>query len=587
MSGPAPVNFNGKDLFQPGYYGKRNTNALNGGGATASNLVIIGETKAGIPYNATTDYPNSKDRINSVANTTELNAILRDGPGYYGALFALTPSNQPGVNSPSSVGVVRINKAVRGTSVIVDVDSDNVIDLKSRDYGLYTNQIRRKISAGTVEGKKITVKFETQTIEGDDITYNLFTLQYTGTGTSCAMTLDPVGNLITTVVAGPGSEDLSVNLTSFDTVANLVAFFETQTVYSAVLTGDGTFLVSKLDKIISGDSVNIKTIYTVRAILQAIIDWFNQSSVYLLASLASSAENRITANDTDYVFLSGGSEGAAVAQQDWQDAIDQILAENDISLCGVMTGDAAVHAYLSSHVTFMSGTDGRNERQTIVGSVLSDTKTTKLAASANINSFLVGYAGTEIQRYDKNGILTLYDGYYYAAILLGMAAGNDVTFAFTNKQLNIVGTKERYSSPTKDDYIKGGIIIADESTQGGIRTVRGVTSYQGTNKIDNEFSAVRTSLFVVKDHRTFVEALIGEPGDATTLESVKNRAESRLDTYVERGYFVVDPQFGDAYRNFTFTTEADVIKMEYEGTLVIPINFILVTHNFTVIGVKK
>jgi hypothetical protein len=585
--GAEPVRFDGNDLYQPGYYGKRNTEALNAGGATASNLVLIGECKAGIPYNATADYPNSADRINYVSNTTELNSVLRDGPGYYGALFALTPSNQAGVGSPSKVGVVRINKATKGSSIIVDVDTDNVIDLKSKDYGLYTNQIRRKISAGTIEGKKISVKFETQTVEGDDITYNLFTLQYTGTGTACALTLDPAGNLTTTVTAGPGGEDLSIDLTSFDTVANLVAFFETETVYSAILTGDGTFAISKLDKVIGGDSVNIKTSYTVRAILQAVIDWFNQSSVYLIASLSASAENRIPANDADYVFLSGGSEGATPAQQDWQDAIDQILAENDISLCGVMTPDPAVHAYLSSHVTFMSGLSGRNERQAIIGSDSGDAKADKIAEVAVINNPLVGYAGTEIKRYDKNGDLKLWDGYYYAALLLGMAAGNDVTFAFTNKQLNIVGTKEKYSSSVRDDYIKAGIIIADTSDAGGIRTIRSITSYQAANKIDNEFSAVRTSLFIVKDHRIFVEELVGLAGDATALESVRNRAENRLDTYVEKGYLVVDPQFGDAYRNFQFAVEADVIKISYEGTLVLPINFILVTHNFTVIGVKK
>ena len=585
--GVSPVNFDGKDLFQPGYYGKRNTSALNAGGASASNLVIIGETKAGVPFNATVDFPNSADRINYVSNTTELNSILRDGPGYYGALFALTPSNQAGVSTPSQVGIIRINKAVKGSSTIVDVDTDNVIDLTSKDYGLYTNQIRRKISAGTTEGKKISVKFETQTVEGDDITYNLFTFQYTGTGTACALTLDPVGNLVTTVTAGPGGEDLSIDLTSFDTVANLVAFFETQTVYSALLTGDGTFLVSKLDKIIVGDAVDIKTVYTVRSILQAVIDWFNQSSVYLLASQTTSSENRIPANDADYVFLTGGSEGVTPVQEDWQNAIDQILAENDISLCGVMTGDSAVHAYLSGHVTFMSGLDGRNERQAIVGSELADTKALKVAEAAAINNSLVGYVGTEIKRYDKNGDLQLWDGYYYASLLLGMAAGNNVNFAFTNKQLNIVGTKEKYTSSVKNDYIKAGVMIAAESDAGGIRTIRSVTSFQGSNIIENEFSAVRTSLFVVKDHRIFVEELVGEAGDETALESVKNRAENRLDTYQENGYFVIDPQFGNAFRNFVFTVEGDVIKITYEATLVLPINFILVTHNFTVIGVKK
>jgi hypothetical protein len=662
MSGVAPVNFKGRNLLQSGYYADRNTEAASQGGATSSNLVIIGECKAGIPYNASAEYPNSKDRINYVSNTTELKSILRDGAAYYGALFALTPSNQQAVYAPSKVGIVRVNPAVQGSSTVKDIDADDVITLKSKDYGLYTNQIRRKISAGTTEGKKIIVKFENQTIEGDNISYNLFTLIYTGTGAACALTLDPKTQTLVTItgsnaggaavittadttgilpgmtlyaggtadITGPvvgvvqsvvtntsitinqnitnanttetyffksgtlnlsvstvPADSISIDLDSFDTVGNLVAYFETLSNYSAILTGDGTYAVNKLDAVIVSDAVNVKTIYTVRAIMNAVIDWVNSSSVYLVASQVSLSDNRIPANDTDYVFLTGGSEGTTPDQDDWQNAIDDVLAENDISLCGVMTDNTAVHAYLSAHCTYMSGVDGRNERQAIVGSGSADTKSVKISEAANINNSLVGYAGTEIYRYDKNGDLTLFPGYYYAALLLGLFAGNNVTFAATNKQLNIVGTKEKYSSSTKDDYIKAGIMIAAESDAGGLRTVRSVTTYQGTNKIDNEFSAVRTSLFITKDHRIYVEELIGEAGDTTALESLKNRAEIRLETYVENGQFVVDPQYGNAYRDFVFTVEGDVVKITYEGTLVLPINFVLVNHNFTIIGVKK
>ena len=80
---------------------------------------------------------------------------------------------------------------------------------------------------------------------------------------------------------------------------------------------------------------------------------------------------------------------------------------------------------------------------------------------------------------------------------------------------------------------------------------------------------------------------IGAAGDSTNLDSVRNAALLRLDYYVEQKWLVVDPQYGNAYRNFTFTVDADVIKISYEGTIVLPINFILANHNFVVIGVKK
>jgi hypothetical protein len=587
MSGVAPVTWEGQDLYIPGYYAKRNTSNLNVGGATASRLVLIGESKSGIPFNATTDYPNPEDRINWVSNTSELNSILRDGPAYYGALFALSPSNQEGINGPSQVGVIRINKALQSSRTVVDIDSDDVLVIKSKNYGLFTNQTRVKISAGTNEGKKISAILEDTTVEVDDLISEIITIQYVGTGTACAFTLDPVGNLTTTVTAGPGSEDLSIDLTAYDTVGNLVAYIDNLSVYSATLIGDGNLAVSELDKIVAGDSVNIKTAYNVQATLKAIIDWINNSSLILTAALAGSAERRLPDNDTDYVFLTGGSEGATPVQDDYQDALDEICAAVDISLLGALTSNAAIHAAIGTHCTYMSGIIGRNERQACFGGASGDSESTIKSASQALNNALVGYFGSEIKRYDKSGVLTTWAGFYGACEILGMSAGNRITLAPTNKMLNCVGTKDKYTLSQKNAYIKAGAMVAEASNQGGFRTVRSVTTYQGANKVLNEWSAVRTILFITKDHRTYVESLIGEAGDATGIESVKNRALSRLDHYEEEGYFVVDPELGNSYRNFQYVVEGDVFKMTYEATIVLPINFILVTHNFTVIGANR
>ena len=62
--GTAPVRFDGKDLYQPGYYGKRDISSLNVGAASGSRLLLIGECKGGVPYDKTTDFPNADDRVN-------------------------------------------------------------------------------------------------------------------------------------------------------------------------------------------------------------------------------------------------------------------------------------------------------------------------------------------------------------------------------------------------------------------------------------------------------------------------------------------------------------------------------------------
>lgn len=588
MSGVAPVRFNGKDLVKPGYYGKRNISSLSVGAASGSRLLMIGECTGGIPYDATTDYPNADDRVNWVSDTEQLKNVIRSGNAYTGALFALTPSNEPEVNGAPAVGVIRVNKAIKSTLVVKDIDTDDVLDLSSVGYGLKENQITVTIATGTNKGKKITSKLGETEIISDDTTYEMFSLIYSGAATVNTLTLDPAGNLVcTTSSANVPADDVTLDLTSFTDIDSIVAYFNAHASgnYAAVLLGDGTFASAQLDEIVVGDAIDITTTAkTIAASLQAALDHFNNNNELINAALTSGGERRALINLTE-TYFANGTEGAAVTQTEWQAAIDMAKLI-DASFVLVGTSDPAVAASLSAHCTYMSGISGQNERQGGSGSGTADTKSTKVAAAAVINNSLVDYCEQEVYRYDDNGIKTLYAGWAAECMIKGMQAGNAITFAPTNKSMNILGVKSKLSDTDIDDYIKAGCQTIQPLEQGGIGCVRSVTTYQGSNIIANESSAMRTILFVSKDHRVFLQGLVGIAGDATALETIKNQAELRLETYQEEGYFVNDPAFGNAYRSFTFTAVADTVKVSYEATIVIPVNFILVTHNFTVIGAK-
>jgi hypothetical protein len=656
MAGVSPANFNGQSLFVPGSYAKRNMTAGDAGNISFSTMVLLGECTGGIPYQATSEYPNAENRINWISSTAECNSILRSGPSYYGALFALTGSNDPRVNAPQKVGIIRVNPATRAMRIVAS-DTGNCMDIKSLDYGSWTNQIQTKIEAGTTVGKKLTVQFQGNTITGDNISYGLFSIIYTGVGTPAVITIDPAG-VLTTTCTGASGDNLSITLSNYVNVGALVGYLQGIPNYSTVLLGDPNFPLAQLDKVTAGDAISILSVYTTRATLQACIDWFNTKATYTTCTYASSGTvRRLPTNDTALISLGAGTpvsqsgtttsgsaiiasvasttgiyqgmtvsgtgiasgsvvvsvvantsvtvsrpctasatvtvvysfagqEGVSV-QGDWQSALDNICALNSMQLVGVMTGNAAVQAALSAHCTTMSGIIGRMERQAIVGSAWGDSYNTKVAASQALNNSLVGFVGTGIQRYDVNGVLTNFDGFYTAAILLGMHSGNDVKLPMTSKMVNCLGVELGLSYTDKANYIQNGIIVLAKSDLGGIRVVRTVTTYQGSNLILNEFSALRTALYITADHRNYLEANIGDPGDNTILESLKNRALSRLDFYVEKGYLVVDPQYDNAYRSFTFTPVGDTVQISYEGTLVTPLNFVLTTHNFSFIGFKK
>ena len=96
-----------------------------------------------------------------------------------------------------------------------------------------------------------------------------------------------------------------------------------------------------------------------------------------------------------------------------------------------------------------------------------------------------------------------------------------------------------------------------------------------------------TTLHITKTHRREMEVIIGVVG--VTIQDADTASTELLKdfTTAEKGWLIIDPEFENSYRNHTVTIEADTIRIEYEGTVPLTTNFVLSTHNFTVIGVKR
>jgi len=94
---------------------------------------------------------------------------------------------------------------------------------------------------------------------------NVLSIQYTGTGTACNLTINPVGSLATTVMGGPGGENLNITLSGYMTIGDLVNYINTISSYSATLLGATGILTTKLNAITSGDNLDIKTVKNLKA----------------------------------------------------------------------------------------------------------------------------------------------------------------------------------------------------------------------------------------------------------------------------------------------------------------------------------
>ncbi len=152
----------------PGAYSRVNYERQAGGGAGGDNAVILGDAKGGEPK-----------KVLYFRSPSEARAVLRGGALLEGVLHAFDPGNG---YVPQRVGAMRVNVGARATSAM-KYSSTTQIELVAWDWGLHTNQLKRKFEAGTDERTdKVTVQLGNGAAEVfDNISHPSFSLQYIGT----------------------------------------------------------------------------------------------------------------------------------------------------------------------------------------------------------------------------------------------------------------------------------------------------------------------------------------------------------------------------------------------------------------------
>jgi hypothetical protein len=133
--------FNGQRVIKPQAKIKIDTSQLaNVRAGSANRLVIIGQATGGEPHS-----------ILPFSNPAAARSVLRSGDALKAANLAWTPSpNQAGA---STIDIIRVNSALQSTNIIdlVDEASQVVLHARSRDYGIWNNQIQFKVEEATAK----------------------------------------------------------------------------------------------------------------------------------------------------------------------------------------------------------------------------------------------------------------------------------------------------------------------------------------------------------------------------------------------------------------------------------------------------
>lgn len=551
----------------PGAYSRSASAGTRAGFSSSGNVCILGTCLGGKPQT-----------VLSFGGFDDAKEVVKGGS----LLEVLREFFNPGHDLiPQRVFVVRVNTATQSTMYLKN-GVDNIIQLKSKDYGLWTTQISVYLDDGVAVGSKVLKeKYRATEYSTRDVLKQSLSIQYVGTGTGCSAVVSNT-SIATTVTGGPGGEDLTWTFANYETISDLVEAINTSGVYTAVvLTAVPEDASAQLDNATLADIMTAPVALTSN--LQQLLDYINSQLVFVEASLVTGAARKMP-DDIDWTRLSGGTEGSATATE-WAAALT-LIESADVQFVGADVSTESIGSMISAHLIKMNSVDGKSERQAIFGGSTSLTNTKTYAKT--LSNYAMNLAWMDFTNYNVDGVLTDFNAVHYAAKLLGQASAVSINEPLTFKTLSVVECKTKLTKTEKEDAILAGVIVPELTASGVVRTVRSVTTYQGADIKYAEFSMVREMLYFSRDLRTLLEdTFIGQAGIPSRLVSIETVAADRLTDYETDLQIILsdpkDPTGNPAWKDFKWSIAGDVIKVEVKANIVAPINFIFQTHLFDIL----
>lgn len=557
-----PVFFNGQLLVTPTSASVVNDDAMLNRNLSLSGVAAFLGRSAGGKPKTILRFGSPEEALEELVDGELLDAVLK----------AFDPSNQTA--GPAEVIAIRVQPATQATGIVKDAQGDDVINLKSQNFGLRENMLRWKIEPGTLSGFRMTTMRGTSYYSADNVGYANFSVHYTGDADTATITIAAT----TVTLAVEGQSDVVIDLVQFSTVQDLVDRMNSVDGFEAEVL-DGNYVRPALMGLDFVTAQDVKTAaFTVRGDLQAVVDWFNSAREgYITAERVSTAGTKPAV--ADWKFLNGGTDGNTTFG-DWADAFEA-LQTVDVGWLTPVTGDPAVHAMADTHVQFMSN-QGRRERRAICGMDLSTSKEEAKNSAKALNSDRTSLLYQGHYDYDRKGKLRLYPAYISAARVAGAFSGVNPGTPLTNKHFKCFGLEFDLRNPTDTDELINAGIFCLENTDAGYKIVKSISTWlinDNYNRVEQSTGAALD--YTVRSVRQALHALIGEKSQPLVLSRARSITESTL-TELSRAEpqgpgIIVGDQNSPAFRNIQVALDVDVLRVQFECSPAIPLNYVLTT----------
>lgn len=502
--------------------------------------------------------------------------VLRDGELLRGVEAAFNPAAE--VGSPSRVGAIRVEDAVQSQLMLKDASSNNVILLKSADYGAHTNGIKVTVAAGTTTGKRLTVQHDDSYFTRDNVARTPLTVRYGGAAATATVTV----TASTLVLHAPAATAVAtLTLNDYRSVRALCDAINAVSGFSAIALQPTKSVRGTLDGLTATSCKD--TDLAVTANLQAVIDWFNQTAGSLVSATRQTNALAVPAN-LSATFLAGGSNGSAPSNNDWQDAFDALQGA-DVQYVVPMIASESVWEMADAHCQYMS-TAGKSERRAFVGDdVVEGTLAlaiTDIAAKAMaLNSDRTALCFPPILAYDEDDQLTPMPAYYLAAKLAGGFGAINPGETMTNKALAIDGIDPVVATVYDTDaLIEAGVLCVKKDRRGFVVAKAVPTWLSNDNYNRVEISTGIALDYVARTVREALDTFIGRKASPITLHEALSTTESTLRELARPEPVGIGVIVGDAanpaYRNITAEIQGDILRVWFECNPAIPINYVLI-----------
>lgn len=407
---------------------------------------------------------------------------------------------------------------------------------------------------------------------------------------------------ITSVKCDPGSDaggDYDVDLT-FDYVVNAADHPTIQGAIDEINGKSGQGFVAssvepfytssvafnKMDAITAGTDMKGSSM-GVKADLQEYVRVLVAYSALVTAEeKAGSAGGSLDATSGGYVSLTGGSETAEASLSDanWATAIDSLRVAIDpvsqevvdVQTIVLFNTDESVQKDLRSHCEFMAGA-GKNECNGWVAMPSNSTLTNIRLRSKALNTRHLSLVFQDMTTTTADGSTVKVDPRYTALALAGIQNSTATGVPMTRKIVNAQKVHQLSSLSLIDsieDLLESSVTVL-MPTPLGYRVERSLTTLQSDNMAFNEVSGNESINTSIRDLRTGLDAKIGQPNVATTLQSVTSIVKSRLRLQISNGIIkAVNESSVEAI------DQGDGILIRYTAAPTLPINFIKIEAAF-------